>query len=122
MSGISSRVMYDECYSKQINTLNENKMNYSMFLDSYVNTSFEKPTECTDKNNCNTCMNNKEATFTNLPTDFAKRTEIENSLLGITNNISACQLNSTEMKSNISSNPRLCERNITPTNMSLLSK
>lgn len=133
MSGISARLMYDDCYYKQVDNSNKLQENYSMFLDSYVNSNMENINANTcgyfslDPSGCSLC-DNKEANMTKLPNDFGKRADVENMLWGINKPVSLCNSNKfggCESNSNnvdcsnnyISVTPWLCDRAIFPTNL-----
>jgi hypothetical protein len=133
MSGIFTRPQYDECYSKEYKKMNDPAYNYSIFLDYNVNPNMKANMNIclynNEKNNenkhvkCHTCDLNKEATLDKTPENFKKITEIDNNLKGINYHLTYCNdkkfqgcFNNTE-ENNITVNPYLCNREITPTNM-----
>lgn len=130
MSGISARLMYDDCYYKQVDNSNKAQENYAIFLDSHVNRNMENINVDTcgvfslDPSNCSVC-NNKEANMTKMPVDFGKRADVENILWGINrpstlcnnNKFSGCEFTNDCSNNYVSVTPWLCDRTIFPTNL-----
>jgi hypothetical protein len=135
MSGISSRLNYDNCSAEQQTKTSCAPANYSIYLDSFVNPGMKsaKDVLCliADKNTgCESCDVNKVATLELGPQAFSQRADIEDNLRGIKRNLSqcasekflACEINAPnriagECNNVITVNPNLCDRSIVPTNI-----
>lgn len=133
MSGIFSRTQYDDCYSTEYKNINEQKYNYSLFLNYNVSPNMKANTNICihnnleDKVDCHTCDLNKEATIDKTPKHFKKLTEIDSNLKGINRHLTYCNnkkfkgcfsnQDSEECANNITINPYLCDRDVVPTNM-----
>jgi len=135
MSGISSRLNYDNCSAEQQTRTSCAPANYSIFLDSFVNPTmkYAKDVSCliADKNTgCESCDVNKVATLELGPQAFSQRADIEDNLRGIKRNLTqsasekfpACEINASnriagECTNIITVNPNLCDRSIVPTNI-----
>lgn len=124
MSGISSKLNFDQCYMDQHVSSGVKVANYAQFLDYYVNPNSAVPAApvCTSfadgTTGCSACPKNEEATMSNGPTHFEKRTDIESCLRGIGRPLSLCSNNKNLMcAGEVTVNPWLCERDITPTNL-----
>ena len=135
MSGISSRLNYDNCSAEQQTKTSVGPANYTLFLDYHINPSMKsaKDISClsADKNTgCEPCDVNKIATLELGPQYFTLRADIEDNLRGIKRNLTqcasekflACEINSSnrilgECTNVITVNPNLCDRSIVPTNI-----
>lgn len=124
MSGISNKLNFDQCYMDQYVRTSEGVAAYTQFLDFYVNpnTNLPAPPVCTtfgnDTASCSACSKNTEATLSRAPTDFEKRTDIESCLRGIGRPLSLCSSGKNLMcAGEVTVNPFLCDRDITPTNL-----
>jgi hypothetical protein len=130
MSGIFSRTQYDDCYSQEYKNINEQKYNYSLFLNYNVNPNMQANMKVcvhnnNEKNECYVCNLNKEATIDKTPDNFKKLTEIDGNLKGINRHLTYCNdkkfkgcfSESEECTNNIIINPQLCDRDVVPTNM-----
>lgn len=131
MSGIFSRTQYDECFPNEYKKINDNKCNYSLFLDYNVNPNMQANMKvCINDNNIDKCYMsnlNQEATIDKTPDNFKKLTEIDGNLKGINRQLTYCNdkkfkgcfanSESEECANNIIINPQLYDREVTPTNM-----
>jgi len=135
MSGISSRLNYDNCFSEQQTKTSCAPANYTLFIDYHINPSMKsaKDISClsADKNTgCESCDVNKVATLELGPQAFTQRADIEDNLRGIKRNLTqcasekflACEINTAnripgECTNFITVNPNLCDRSIVPTNI-----
>ena len=131
MSGIFSRTQYDECFPNEYKKINDNKCNYSLFLDYNVNPNMQGIMKvCINDNNNDKCYIsnlNQEATIDKTPDNFKKLTEIDSNLKGMNRHLSYCNdkkfkgcfsdPETEECANNIIINPHLCDRDVVPTNM-----
>jgi len=138
MSGISSRLPYDICAFSQKTKTSCSPGDYSLFLEYNINPNLRTATDVpclkSDKSiGCDPCHQNENTTGKSLeigPQNFALKTSIEDDLYGITRNLSkcaserylSCEINNPHRKPGecdnvIAVNPRLCDRNIVPTNL-----
>lgn len=122
MSGISGKLNNDQCYFDQHNQQSVQAMNYAQFLPFYVSpTSITTLEQCSvyedGTSGCTACNANTGSTISVAPEGFSKRVDIENCLKNINKPLSACTNNNIMCAGEVAFNPRLCERDITPTNI-----
>jgi hypothetical protein len=136
MSGISSRTSFDNCALSQLTKTSVGPSEYALFLDYNISPTFRysKDVVCNandkQKIKCDSCDVNKNAIVNLGPESFGLRSEIQDNLNGITRNLTkcasekflSCQFNvpnrkKGECENYIAVTPKLCERNIVPTNL-----
>ena len=119
MSGSYNRKMYDNC---QINLQLKESVSpgeYKLFAGAHEN-----------ELNSEYCQKNTNATISNVWSSIGERTDLESDLLVLTQGTNCVDdkhkscTNSTEKKCNpgVPANPRICERDIVPTNMKMPNK
>jgi len=137
MSGISSRLINDSCSISQQTKTSCAPADYALFLDYHINPSFKssKDVLCGTQDKtigCAPCNENSNSTVELGPQSFVQLADIEDNLRGTKRNLTLCANSKFascdlvpnapsriqgECVNNILMNPRLCERNIVPTNL-----
>lgn len=116
MSGSSNRRLYDNCQFNLQLKESVSPGEYKLFSGAYEN-----------ELNSEYCSKNAEATISNVWKSIGKRTDLESDLLAMKRLTSCvddkhkpCE-NSTENRCNpgVPANPRVCERDICPSNMKM---
>jgi hypothetical protein len=116
MSGSYNRKLYDNCQGQLKLKESVTPAEYSLYVGAYEN-----------ELNSEYCQKNTNSTITNKWDSIGKRTEVENELLYLVKGSNCvhdkhkpCD-NSNESRCNpgVPANPRVCERDIVPTNMKM---
>jgi len=137
MSGIYSRLPYDQCAGVQKTRDSCEPGNYITSLDLYINPTFKNVQDVPCANNekdigCKKCDLNTGSVMGLGPENFGQKADIEDNLRGIKRNLTKCASEQfvgcdfkvqnrvkDECNNFVVVTPGLCERNIVPTNMKL---
>jgi len=122
MSGISGKLNSDQCYVDSYTDISVRALNYSQFLPNFINpnssTGLNQCMLSSGVSNCSACDANEGSTVSVTPEGFSKRIEIENCLKNIGKPLDSCTFIKNKICDNeIAFTPKLCERDITPTNI-----